>query len=60
MSIVHDRSNVLLQRSSMFVNRAPFPFLLVFELKVNGDVLGSFDFETTAETITETHPEESH
>ena len=29
MSIVHDRSNVLLQRSSMFVNRAPFPFLLV-------------------------------
>lgn len=31
-----------------------------FELEVNGDVLGSFDFETTAETIRETHPEESH
>ena len=30
------------------------------ELEVNGDVLGSFDFETTAETVTETHPEESH
>lgn len=30
------------------------------ELEVNGDVLGSFDFETTAETIRETHPEESH
>ncbi len=31
-----------------------------FELEVNGDVLGSFDFATTAETIRETHPEESH
>ena len=31
-----------------------------FELEVNGDVLGSFDFETTAETIRKTHPEESH
>ena len=30
-----------------------------FELEVNGDVLGSFDFETTAESIMETHPEES-
>ncbi len=31
-----------------------------FELEVNGDVLGSFDFETIGETVTETHPEESH
>lgn len=31
-----------------------------FELEVNGDAIGSFDFETTAETFTESHPEESH
>ncbi|MDE0299159.1 MAG: hypothetical protein OXN17_11035 [Candidatus Poribacteria bacterium] len=31
-----------------------------FELEVNGAVLGSFDFETTAEAITDTHREESH
>ena len=31
-----------------------------FELEVNGDVLGSFDFETIAETTTETHRRESH
>ena len=30
------------------------------ELEVNGDVLGSFDFEAIAETAIETHREESH
>ena len=31
-----------------------------FELEVNGDVIGSFDFETLAETAIEAHREESH
>ena len=31
-----------------------------FELEVNGDAIGSFDFETIAETVAETHRRESH